>query len=212
MRLKSDSIEHGKPIPSAYAFMEVAEPASGDRIRPAGNLTPHLAWTEVPATAKSFAIAVIDTDVPSKPDDVNVEGREVRRDLPRVEFVHWLMANIPLECRELAEGACGEGIVPRGKKDPVGPPGSVQGLNDYTGWFKGDRDMEGHYHGYDGPCPPWNDALLHHYHFKVYALDVAKLSLTEGFSLATLRAAMAGHVLAEAELVGTYSLNPAVSG
>ena len=206
MRLKSDSIEHGKAIPPQFAFME----QGGEPIKPAGNMTPHLAWTEVPATAKSFVIAVIDTDVPSKPDDVNVAGREVRHDLPRVEFVHWLMANIPLECRELGEGACGEGIVARGKKDPPGPPGSVQGLNDYTGWFKGDRDMEGHYLGYDGPCPPWNDTIRHHYHFHVYALDMPRLELAKGFSLAELRDVMKGHVVDEAVITGTYSLNPKV--
>jgi Raf kinase inhibitor-like YbhB/YbcL family protein len=205
MRLKSDSIENGKSIAATYAFMEIGEP-----IKPGGNVTPHLAWSEVPATAKSFAIAVIDTDVPSKADDVNVEGREVPRNLPRVEFVHWLMANIPLECRELGEGACGEGIVPRGKKDPVGPPGSVQGLNSYTGWFKGDRDMEGHYHGYDGPCPPWNDSIPHHYHFHVYALDVATVELEAGFELDELRDVIKGHVVDEAVITGTYSLNPKV--
>jgi Raf kinase inhibitor-like YbhB/YbcL family protein len=88
----------------------------------------------------------------------------------------------------------------------------VQGVNDFTGWFSGDADMGGEYLGYDGPCPPWNDALLHHYHFRIHALDVAALPLIKGFSLAELRAAMVGHVLAEAELVGTYSLNPAVAG
>jgi Raf kinase inhibitor-like YbhB/YbcL family protein len=100
--------------------------------------------------------------------------------------------------------------VPRGKKDPVGPPGSVQGLNDYTGWFKGDRDMEGHYHGYDGPCPPWNDSIPHHYHFHVYALDVETLPLVTGFSLAELRDVMEGHVVDQAVITGTYSLNPKV--
>ncbi|KAF1003644.1 MAG: hypothetical protein GAK28_04525 [Luteibacter sp.] len=209
MRLKSDNFEHGKPIPADNAFMELGEPA-----KMAANKTPHLAWTEVPATAKSFAIAVIDTDVPSKPDDVNVEGREVRYDLPRVEFVHWLMANIPVECRELGEGACGEGIVPRGKgngklKDDLHGPGeAVQGLNDYTGWFKGDKDMDGHYHGYDGPCPPWNDTRIHHYHFHVYALDVEKVELENGFTLAELRDVIKGHVVDEATLTGTYTLNP----
>lgn len=209
MRLKSDNFEHGKPIPANNAFMEIGEPA-----KLAANKTPHLVWTEVPATAKSFAIAVIDTDVPSKPDDVNVEGREVRYDLPRVEFVHWLMANIPVECRELGEGACGEGIVPRGKgngklKDHlVGPGHAVQGLNDYTGWFKGDKDMDGHYHGYDGPCPPWNDTRIHHYHFHVYALDVEKVPLENGFTLAELRDVIKGHVVDEATLTGTYTLNP----
>jgi Raf kinase inhibitor-like YbhB/YbcL family protein len=205
MRVTSNSFQHGQAIPSRYAFMEI-----GDPVKPADNVTPHLAWTEVPATAKSFAIAVIDTDVPSKPDDVNVKGREVRRDLPRVEFVHWLMANIPAHCRELGEGACGEGVVPRGKQDPVGPEGSVQGLNDYSMWFKGDRDMEGHYHGYDGPCPPWNDTIPHHYHFHVYALDVERLELAPGFALSDLRDVMKGHVVDEAVLTGTYSLNPRV--
>ena len=88
----------------------------------------------------------------------------------------------------------------------------MQGVNDYTGWFAGDADMGGDYLGYDGPCPPWNDARLHHYHFKLHALDVAALSLRHGFTLAELRAAMAGRVLAEAELIGTYSLNPALGG
>ena len=215
MRLKSDSIENGKPVPEKNAFMG---PAKGETppIRPAGNATPHLAWTEVSDKAKSFAIAVIDTDVPSRADDVNVEGRDVPRNLPRVEFVHWLMANIPVECRELAEGACGEGIVARGKgngkikDDLVGPPGSVQGLNSYTEWFKGDADMEGHYHGYDGPCPPWNDSIVHHYHFHVYALDVDTVALENGFSLAELRDVIKGHVVDEAVITGTYSLNPKV--
>lgn len=70
--------------------------------------------------------------------------------------------------------------------------------------------MEGTYLGYDGPCPPWNDSLLHHYHFRVYALDTPRLPLATDFSLEELRAAMAGHVLAEALLTGTYSLNPSV--
>lgn len=214
MRLKSDSIENGKPVPEKNAFMGPA-PAP-ERLKPGGNATPHLAWTEVSDKARSFVIAVIDTDVPSKPDDVNVEGREVPRNLPRVEFVHWLMANIPLECRELAEGACGEGIVARGKgngkikDDLVGPPGSVQGLNSYTGWFKGDADMEGHYHGYDGPCPPWNDSIVHHYHYHVYALDVDSVPLENGFNLDELRDVIKGHVVDEAVITGTYSLNPKV--
>jgi Raf kinase inhibitor-like YbhB/YbcL family protein len=156
-------------------------------------------------------LTCIDTDVPSRGDDVNQADRIVPADLPRVEFVHWLMANIPAECGELGEGACGEGVVARGKREPFGPPGSVQGINDFTGWFAGDADMGGDYLGYDGPCPPWNDALLHHYHFQIHALDVEHLALRQGFTSAELHAAMAGRVLATAELSGTYSLNPAVS-
>jgi phosphatidylethanolamine-binding protein (PEBP) family uncharacterized protein len=72
--------------------------------------------------------------------------------------------------------------------------------------------MGGTYLGYDGPCPPWNDTLLHHYHFTLSALDVAALPLRNGFDVSALRAAMAGHVLAQATLTGTYSLNPALDG
>ena len=70
--------------------------------------------------------------------------------------------------------------------------------------------MAGDYYGYDGPCPPWNDDLLHHYHFHVYALGVETLGLSGRFTLADVRAAMSGHILAEAELTGTYTLNAAL--
>lgn len=210
MRIRSDDLEHMQPIPEEFAF---AKPGRhGEAMVFAANRNPHFAWSDVPQWTRSFALICVDTDVPTSGEDVNKEGRHVPASLPRAEFFHWVMVDIPLECRELGAASCADGVVPHGNQQPWGPPGAKQGINDFTGWFAGDPEMSGDYYGYDGPCPPWNDALLHHYHFKVYALDVAKVSLTEGFSLATLRAAMAGHVLAEAELVGTYSLNPAVSG
>ncbi|KZC36737.1 MULTISPECIES: YbhB/YbcL family Raf kinase inhibitor-like protein [Rhodanobacter] len=207
MHLHSDYFANGQPIPAEFAFGK-----RGDPVALSGNRSPQLAWKGAPAATRSFVLTCIDPDVPSRGDDVNQPGRSVPADLPRVEFVHWLMANIPAECGELAAGSCSDGVTAHGKRAPFGPPGSVQGINDYTGWFAGDADMGGDYLGYDGPCPPWNDALLHHYHFKLHALDTAALPLHHGFTLAELRAAMAGHVLAEAELVGTYSLNPALAG
>jgi len=206
VQLRSDNFTHGQPIPPAHAFCKIGQP-----VALSDNLSPNLAWKDAPLATRSFVLMCIDFDVPSKPDDVNKEGRTVPPDLPRVEFVHWLMANIPVECGELAEGACSDGIVAHGKRAPYGPPGSVQGLNDYTGWFAGDADMKGEYLGYDGPCPPWNDSLVHHYHFRLYALDVEHLKLADGFTIAELRSAMDGHVLAEAELMGTYTLNPALA-
>ena len=65
-------------------------------------------------------------------------------------------------------------------------------------------------YGYDGPCPPWNDDVIHHYHFRVYALDVSRLGVDGRFTAADVRAAMAGHVLAEAAVTGTYTLNAAL--
>jgi len=206
VQLRSDNFIHGQPIPPANAFCRIGAP-----VALSDNLSPHLAWKDAPLATRSFVLMGLDFDVPSKPDDVNQEGRTVPADLPRVEFVHWLMANIPVECGELAEGACSDGIVPHGKRAPYGPPGSVQGLNDYTGWFAGDAQMKGEYLGYDGPCPPWNDSIVHHYHFRLYALDVEHLKLADGFTIAELRSAMDGHVLAEAELMGTYALNPALA-
>ena len=203
MQLRSDSFENGQPIPAEFAFGKRADP-----VALSDNRSPHLAWRDAPADTRSFVLTVIDPDVPSRGDDVNKPDRSVPADLRRVEFVHWLMADIPPECTELAAGACSDGVVARGKHDPFGPPRSVQGMNDFTGFFAGDADMVGEYLGYDGPCPPWNDELVHHYHFRVSALDVATLGLARGFTLTQLREAMDGHVLATAEWVGTYSLNP----
>jgi phosphatidylethanolamine-binding protein (PEBP) family uncharacterized protein len=68
--------------------------------------------------------------------------------------------------------------------------------------------MEGDYFGYDGPCPPWNDSIPHHYVFTVSALDVAQLPLTDKFGGAEVCKALDGHVLASAAITGTYTLNP----
>ena len=88
------------------------------------------------------------------------------------------------------------------------PKVGVRGVNDYTKWFASDPEMKGDYGGYDGPCPPWNDSILHHYHFIVYALDVPSLALSGRFTGADAEKAMAGHVLARGEVMGTYTLSP----
>ena len=68
--------------------------------------------------------------------------------------------------------------------------------------------MRGDYCGYDGPCPPWNDERLHHYRFTVYATDLERCPVDGRFTAANVLAAIAGHVLAEASLTGSYTLNP----
>lgn len=203
MELRSNNFDHGTTIPDRLAFGK-----PGDPVALSENLSPHLAWKDVPAGTRSFVLTCIDDDAPSKDEDVNQSDREVPSDLLRVDFVHWLMADIPAECGELAEGSCSEGVTARGKREPIGPPGSVQGRNDYTSWFADDEDMAGEYRGYDGPCPPWNDSLPHHYQFDLYAVDVPSLGLEPGFTLDQLRTALDGHVLAEATRTGTYTLNP----
>jgi phosphatidylethanolamine-binding protein (PEBP) family uncharacterized protein len=68
--------------------------------------------------------------------------------------------------------------------------------------------MKGSYYGYDGPCPPWNDSIVHHYHFTLYALDVERCPIEGELTGPRVREAIEGHVLAQASLVGTYAINP----
>jgi Raf kinase inhibitor-like YbhB/YbcL family protein len=70
--------------------------------------------------------------------------------------------------------------------------------------------MEGDYYGYDGPCPPWNDSIVHHYVFTVYALDVSELEVEGEATPENVLAALQGHVLDKAKITGLYSLNPRV--
>jgi hypothetical protein len=203
MRLESSSFVDGGWIPGEYAFC-LPDPESHVVFGP--NRNPYLAWSDLPDGTESVVVACVDVDVPTMPDDVNQEGREVPADLPRADFVHWVAVDLPATPGEVMEGEFSEGVTPRGK-DGSGPRGR-QGVNDYTAWFSGDADMEGSYLGYDGPCPPWNDGRVHRYIFTVTALDIPKLPVDGSFSLAEVHNAMAGHVLGEASIMGTYTLNP----
>ena len=157
---------------------------------------------------KSCALVCHDYDVPSRGDDVNKQGREIPASLARVDFFHWLLLDIPPALREIPAGSHSDGVVARGKRGPNAPNGLRHGINDYTGWFAGDPNMKGNYFGYDGPCPPWNDSIVHHYVFTLYALDTPHLNVHGDLTGANIRAALAGHVLAQAHLTGTYTLNP----
>jgi phosphatidylethanolamine-binding protein (PEBP) family uncharacterized protein len=117
--------------------------------------------------------------------------------------------DIPGGVGSLAAGADSDGVTPRGKT-PGRSEHGVRGINNYTDWFASDPEMKGDYGGYDGPCPPWNDSIIHHYHFTVYALDVESLGLSGRFGGPEAVKAMEGHVLAKGEWVGTYTLNPAL--
>jgi Raf kinase inhibitor-like YbhB/YbcL family protein len=101
-------------------------------------------------------------------------------DAPGGTFIHWVACNIPPGTRGIPAGAPGKGVL---------PAGSVEGMNDMG------RP------GYGGPCPP--KGKPHHYHFTVYALDSA-INLTGKRDGRMLAGALAGHILAQGELVGIY--------
>ena len=96
-------------------------------------------------------------------------------------WVHWVFYRIPADANGLPEGIS--------QSSPV-PEGMMQGTNSW------DRI------GYNGPLPPPGHGL-HHYHFKLYALD-AQLNLDPGLTKDALLEAILGHVLGEGELIGTY--------
>lgn len=143
-------------------------------------------------------------------NDVNQAGREVAAGLPRVEFAHWVLVDLPATLNSIDSGQFSNEVSPGGKQGPEAALGARQGINDFTAWFAADEAMKGDYYGYDGPCPPWNDQLVHRYVFTLYALDVERCAVAGRFTMAEVRAAMAGHILAEARLTGTYTLNPAL--
>ncbi|HUI05821.1 MAG TPA: YbhB/YbcL family Raf kinase inhibitor-like protein [Verrucomicrobiae bacterium] len=104
-------------------------------------------------------------------------------DAPGGSWVHWVIYAIPASTTELPENVA--------KTDTVAALGNAkQGMTDFGRL------------GYGGPCPPRGHGV-HHYHFRLYALDT-ELNLSARVSRRQLEAAMKGHIVAETELVGTY--------
>lgn len=93
-------------------------------------------------------------------------------------FVHWVVYGLPAGARALPEGASSQAL----------PGNARMGKNGYGG------------NGYVGPCPPFGS---HHYIFRAYAVD-ASIELPAGATKEQLVAVMAGHVLAEGKLAGSY--------
>ena len=105
-------------------------------------------------------------------------------DAPTAEpWVHWVIYKIPAEAKGLAESIAKTAAL-------TDPAGALQGENS---WGK---------IGYGGPAPPPGHGV-HHYHFRLYALDTV-LDVSSGLTKGHLLAAMEGHTIAQGELVGTY--------
>ena len=100
-------------------------------------------------------------------------------DAPSKTWVHWVVFNLPVDTKELEEDVPANSTLPNGAK---------QGETDFGRI------------GYGGPCPP---SGTHRYFFKAYALDTM-LELSAGATKEQLLDAMAGHIIAEGQLIGKY--------
>src|SRR5690349_14079089 len=115
MRLVSTAFRDMQPIPAEFAFGAI-DPVS--HIKLSSNRNPDLQWHELPPGTKSLALICHDPDVPSKGDDVNQEGRAVPASLPRVEFFHWVLIDLPADAKPIERGEFADGVTARGKPGP----------------------------------------------------------------------------------------------
>lgn len=173
------------------------------------DINPAISWSPGPPGTKSYAIFLEDSDAPAEHRDwMNKPGKILTARVARKTFLHWILVDIPASVTSIAEGEVSRGLVPHGKPQSASPVG-LSGINSYTDVFASKPAMKGTYFGYDGPCPPWNDDVVHHYHFIVYALSVARLDLKPKFDGPAAIAAMQGKILAQGRELGRYTTNPA---
>jgi len=198
MKIFSDHLLQGDVIPAVYAWGRIGP--NGETIR-SENRTPDLRWTDIPEGTRSFVLACLDDDVPTDRHERDANG-EIPAYQPRCRFVHWVQADIPLSVTEIPEDALTESKKLRAGFGRIG-------VNDYSRGEKVSLGETGS--GYDGPCPPFFDARWHYYRYMVIAVDVETLSLPDYFCWQDVEKALQGHVLASAELVGRYSLNPRIA-
>jgi len=150
MRIMSTAFSHQGAIPTLYTCE-------------GRDISPPLAWTDIPSGTKSLALIVDDPDAPDPA-------------APKMTWVHWVLYNLPAT----------NGGLPEGMK--MLPEGTKEGVND---WKRT---------GYGGPCPPIG---RHRYFHKLYALDTVLADLKYPTE-AKLEEAMKGHIIGEAQLMGTY--------
>ena len=127
------------------------------------DVSPPMAWSDVPPGTKSLVLIVDDPDAPDPA-------------APKMTWVHWVLYNLPPTANGLPE------------RVKTLPEGTREGVND---WKRT---------GYGGPCPPIG---RHRYFHKLYALDTLLPDLKQP-GKSKLEEAMKGHILSEAQLVGTY--------
>lgn len=191
--VQADHFQNGGMIPAKYASCVLA---SEGHMGQGANISPGISWSAGPPGTKSYAVILTDTDVPAEHRDMaNKPGETLTAAVARKTFYHWVLVDIPADVTSIAEGSATQG---------------TPGLNDFTAASAKNGTATGRHFGYHGPCPPWNDEIVHHYHFTVYALSVARLDLGAAFNGPEALAAMKGEILAQGQELGLYTTNPAM--
>ena len=172
--LTSTAFVESSVIPTRY---------SGD----GDNVSPPLAWRGAPPGTQSFALTLVDPDVPWG-QTVPVYGQMPPPGTQPADFViHWMAVNIPATVTSLADGASPGNM----------PAGTLEPKNSFA-LFGGAANQ------YGGPAPP-PGTKAHAYRFVLYALDVPSLpGVTADSDFTAFTGAMAGHVLAAATLTGYF--------
>ena len=201
-----EGIAPGKAIPGEQA---VCLPTPDGKSNAAGkNLRPTLSWSGAPEGTHSFAIFIMDPDVPADFADAGKEGKVIAKDAKRQDFFHYGVVNIPARMTDFP----GSAVETKLGYTPLELTNDM-GLNKYVPTPT----------AYGGPCPPWNDARVHSYHYIVLALDKdadAILNappatdcnnpscMTDSAKDTFTRLLSSKHVLAKGVVIGTYTLNP----
>ena len=151
-KLSSKELKHNDTLPHAQVLN--AHGCDG------GNVSPQLSWNNPPINTKSFAIICHDPDAPKE------NG-----------WYHWLVVNIPIKTRSVAQGAKIEG--------------AIETITDFKTT------------GYGGACPPIGHGV-HHYHFTIYALDVEKLDVKANDNPVEVEKLVLAHTLAKSTITGLF--------
>jgi Raf kinase inhibitor-like YbhB/YbcL family protein len=199
LTVKLDGLAPGAALPPSTAYCAAPSVPDADH-----DISPAITWSGAPAATRSYALFMTDLDVPQDMSLMNKPGVTIPVDAPRVPFIHWVLVDVPTSVTHLAKGAESASYVQKGK--PVGPTDhGLRGANVYSGFYPEGSPLAGPRGGFDGPCPPTNDAKTHRYRFEVYALDLPTLGLSGVFFGEAAKQKMEGHVLASGSVEAIFT-------
>ncbi|MFM9889825.1 MAG: YbhB/YbcL family Raf kinase inhibitor-like protein [Rickettsiales bacterium] len=186
LSVQVDGLADGAPVPDVLAL---CVSTSDGRSGPGRNMRPAIHWSGAPKGTQSFAVFMVDPDVPADFTDAGKPGKIIPAEAARRDFYHYAVVNIPADTEQLAGGETGTPA-------PVG-----RELTNDLGSYVSTPTQFG------GPCPPWNDKRLHHYHFRVLALPTATVNLPATTTAKQAWQALSPKALAMGQVTGTYTLN-----